>query len=101
MLPVGGPHLLAVDDEVVAVAGGSRAQPGQVTAGVGFAEQLAPNVFPGTDSREEVVLLLIGSRGDDRRCGKQAAADRAAAPTLISSSVTTDSCSGWASGSPP
>ena len=41
-LGLGGPHLLAVDDPLVAVELGPRLQRGQVAAGVGFGEPLAP-----------------------------------------------------------
>ena len=48
-LRVAGPHLLAVDDEVVAVALGLAAQRGEVGAGVGLGEELAPDLLGRED----------------------------------------------------
>ena len=42
VLGLGGPHLLAVDDPLVAVELGPRLEAGQVDPGVGLAEPLAP-----------------------------------------------------------
>ena len=42
VVALGGPHLLAVDDPLVAVEHGRRLQAGQVGARVGLAEALAP-----------------------------------------------------------
>ena len=43
--PAAAPHLLAVDDEAVAVALGPRGQPAEVAARARLAEQLAPHVL--------------------------------------------------------
>ena len=51
------PDLLAVDDVLVAVAHGPRAEVGQVAARAGLAEQLAPELLAG-EQREEVAVLL-------------------------------------------
>ena len=40
-----GPHLLAVDDPLVAVADRARRQAGDVGARAGLAEHLAPDLF--------------------------------------------------------
>ncbi len=45
------PHLLAVDDPLVAVAVGAGAQPGEVGAGAGLGEQLAPDLRRPAASR--------------------------------------------------
>src|SRR3954453_21064501 len=54
----GGPDLLAVDDPVVAVEDGARAQPGQVAAGVRFTHADAPCDLTA-QRRDEVALLLL------------------------------------------
>ena len=63
------PDLLAVDDPLVAVAHGPGAEVGQVAAGLGLAEQLAPDLL-GRQQREEVaLLLLLGAGVHERRAG--------------------------------
>ena len=57
---VGGPDLLAGDAVAVAVLDGAGAQRGQVGAGLGLAEALAPDHLAGRDGRE--VLLPSGRR---------------------------------------
>jgi hypothetical protein len=42
---VTGPHLLPGDDPFVTVAFGASAERGQIAPGVGFAEELAPELF--------------------------------------------------------
>ena len=61
-----GPHLLAVDDPLVAVALGSCRQPGEVGAGAGLAEELAPHLLAAEHRSEVALLLRVGSVGDDR-----------------------------------
>ena len=62
-----GPDLLAVDDVVVAVADGARAQAGEVGAGVGLGEALAPHVRRRCRMpRQVALLLLVGALGDER-----------------------------------
>jgi hypothetical protein len=68
-LTVGGPHLLSVDDELIAVAAGLGAHRGQVASGLRLTEQLTPDVLTRTHPREELVLQLSGTRGDDRGRG--------------------------------
>jgi len=63
----GRPHLLAVDDPLVAVADGLGGQAGEVRAGAGFGEQLAPHLVGATQLGEEPLLLLRGAPGADRR----------------------------------
>ena len=71
MWPEAGPHLLAVDDVVVAVLEASRTalvlQAGQVGARVGLRVQLAPDVLGGQDALDVALLLLLGAVGDQRR----------------------------------
>ncbi len=53
-----GPHLLAVHDPLVTVAFGTGGQAGEVRAGAGLAEQLAPRRLPGDDVAHQGVDLL-------------------------------------------
>ena len=62
-----GPDLLAVDDEVVAVAHGAGLQRGEVGAGVGLAHPDAPRGLAGQDAGEELGRLLGRAVGDQRR----------------------------------
>ena len=61
------PHLLAVDDPLVAVAHGARAETGDVGAGSRLAEHLAPDLFAGEQWPQVALLLRIGAVGHDRR----------------------------------
>ncbi len=61
-----GPHLLAVDDEFVAVAHRGRGHAGEVGPGARFAEELAPDVVAREHLRQEELLLLVGAVGHDR-----------------------------------
>ena len=61
------PHLLAVDDPLVAVAHRSSAQTGEVGAGAGLGEQLAPDLVAVQHRRQEPLLLLVAPPRDDRR----------------------------------
>ena len=71
----GGPHLLAVDDPVVAVAVGAGGCAGEVGAAAGLAEELAPGVFAGEDAAQESCLVGIaavfeqGGRGQEPNAG--------------------------------
>ena len=76
VLAVGGPHLLPVDDELVAIEARAGAQAGQVAAGAGLAEQLAPDVLARADARQEEVFLRSRAALDDRRSSQLTAADR-------------------------
>ena len=66
-LRAGGPHLLAGDDDLVAVDDAARLEAGEVGAGVGLGEALAVAVGAVDDARQEVRLLLVGAVHDDRR----------------------------------
>ena len=59
----GGPHLLAVDDPLVAVADGPGAEAGDVAAGARLAEHLAPHLLAGEERAEVALLLGRRSRG--------------------------------------
>ena len=56
-----GPGLLAVDDELVAVADGSALQRSEVGAGIGFGVADTEGDLPAGDLRQEEVLLLLGA----------------------------------------
>ena len=71
----GGPHLLAVDDPLVAVAHGPGGEAGDVGAGARLAEELAPDLLAGEERAEVALLLLVGAVGDDGRRA-HAVADR-------------------------
>ena len=62
-----GPGLLAVDDVVVAVALRRGLERGEVGAGAGLGEALAPPVVEIGDARQEAALLLLRAEGDDHR----------------------------------
>ena len=62
-----GPHLLAVDDPLVAVEVGLGLHVGQVGAGVGLGVALAPAARRREDAGQEAVLLLVGAEGDEGR----------------------------------
>ena len=64
------PHLLAVDDPLIAVAYGGRLQARQIRAGAGLAEQLAPRQLAGQRASEKRVLQLVRRMVVDRRCGQ-------------------------------
>ena len=62
------PHLLPVDNPVVAVADGPGRHRGQVRAGARLAEQLAVDVLAGEQRTQETLALLSrAERGDRRR----------------------------------
>ena len=61
------PDLLAVDDEVVAVADCGRGERGEVGAGVGFGHPDAPGGLAGEHAREELGLLIGRAVVDQRR----------------------------------
>ena len=70
----GVPHLLAVDDPLVAVALGAGGEPGQVGAAARLAEQLAPRVLAGDGRPQEAALQVVGAVLEDRRRGQAHAA---------------------------
>src|SRR2546428_4963078 len=61
------PHLLAVDDEVVALIDGARPEARQIGAGAGLGEALAPDLVGVEDRREMATLLLLGAPVDESR----------------------------------
>ena len=64
---VGGPDLVAVDDEAVAVEHRAGRKAGEVGAGAGLGIALAPRHVAGEDARQ-VLRLLLGRAGvDDQR----------------------------------
>ena len=65
--PLGGPDLLAVDDPLVAVEHGLGAERGEVGAGVGLGEALAPGDLAREDLGQEELLLLLGAPLQDGR----------------------------------
>ena len=66
-LAPGDPRLLAVEHEVVVVLDGARAQRGEVGAGVGLAEALAPDLLGGQDRGDVAAALLVGAEAQQRR----------------------------------
>src|SRR5581483_5774978 len=70
------PHLLAVDEEVVALVLDACARGREVATGVRLREALAPDVLGVEDVREVALLLLRRPPRDDRRPG-HAEADHA------------------------
>jgi hypothetical protein len=83
-----GPHLLTVDDPLVTVELRLGGETGQVGAGTGLAEQLAPRRLPRDDVVDKSVDLLAGPVVGDGRRGEQqpetvGRADRAEGGDLI------------------
>ncbi len=64
------PHLLAGDHPLVAVALGPGGQRGQVRAGAGLAEELAPALLVAHDRRQEAQALLLGAVGEESGRGQ-------------------------------
>src|SRR5437763_7841073 len=64
---VRGPDLLAVDDEIVAVAFGARLQRSEIGARVRFGITLAPANEAGGDLRQVLFLLRLGAVFQKRR----------------------------------
>ena len=62
-----GPHLLAVDHPLVAVADRPGRQAGHVRAGTRLAEQLAPDLFARVHRPQQALLLLLGGVGEHYR----------------------------------
>ena len=75
----GGPHLLAVEEPLVAVALGAGGQPGDVGARAGLAEELAPDLLVREEG-PEVALLLLGCPVGGDGGGAHAVADGVAHP---------------------
>ena len=66
-LRVRRPHLLAREQPAVVDAHRARLQRREVGAGVGLAEELAPDLVGGEDRREPALLLLVGAVREQRR----------------------------------
>ena len=66
-LRVRRPHLLTREQPAVVDAHGARLQRREVGAGVGLAEQLAPDLVGGEDRRQPALLLLVGAVREQRR----------------------------------
>src|SRR6267378_4858266 len=62
-----GPDLLAVDDPVVALLLGARAQPGNIGTSGGLREQLAPDLFAGGELRQIVAFVFFTAKGHHGR----------------------------------
>jgi hypothetical protein len=60
------PDLLAVDHPLVAVAHRAGAEVGQVAAGAGLAEELAPDLLAREQGEQVALLLLLGAGVQDR-----------------------------------
>ena len=69
LVGAGGPDLRAVDHVVVAVADGARLQAGEVGAGAGLAEALAPALLAAQDAGQVALLLLVGAVEQDGGAG--------------------------------
>ena len=67
LVRVGGPHLLAGHDPLVAVPDRAGLERGEVGARLGLREALAPDLVGGQDRRQVALLLLVGAVGDDGR----------------------------------
>ena len=65
-----GPHLLAGDDPLVAVALGPRRERREVGARARLAEQLAPHLLVAHDRRQEAQPLLLGAVREQRGRGE-------------------------------
>ena len=63
----GGPHLLAVDDDAVAVDHAPGAQAAEVGAGVGLAHAEGGGDLGPQDRHRPPLLLLLGAEVEDRR----------------------------------
>ena len=63
---VGGPHLLAVDHEVVAVADAAAGERREVGARAGLGEALAPDHLVAQHRPDDLLLLRVGADRHDR-----------------------------------
>src|SRR5439155_6822396 len=63
----GGPHLLPVDEEMVAVVDCTGAQARQITTGVGLGKALAPQFVSVEDARQVAALLLVAAPVNEAR----------------------------------
>jgi len=65
----GAPDLLAAHDVLVALPHGPGGQRGQVGAGAGLGEALAPDAVAAENPRQVVTPLLLGALGHEGRAG--------------------------------
>ena len=63
------PDLRPVDHVLVAVTHSPGGEVGEIRTGVGFGEELTPDVLVGEDPIEVAGLLLLGTAEQDRRSG--------------------------------
>ncbi len=71
MMRTGRPHLLSVDDPKISLqirAGGGA---GEIGTAARLAKELAPGIFPGENTAEELLLLQIRSVLEQSRRGQQ------------------------------
>ncbi len=73
VLGPGAPHLLPVDDVLVAFRSARVFSDGEVAARVGLAEQLGPDVVAARESREIRLLLLVGPELRERAADERVA----------------------------
>src|SRR5262249_37734676 len=62
-----GPHLLAVDDPILAVFHRTRLERGDVRTRAGFGKQLAPDLLAPQRGRDIAFLGVVVGEGDHRR----------------------------------
>ena len=67
LVGIAGPHLLAVDQPVIALVLGLGLEPGEVGAGARLRIALAPADLAARDLRQIVSLLLLGAEREQRR----------------------------------
>src|SRR5436190_10030365 len=61
LVSAGGPHLLPVDDPLIAAELGACHRTGHVGTAAWFAEQLAPDILAGQYAQQELLLLPVGT----------------------------------------
>jgi hypothetical protein len=75
LVRAGGPHLLPVDDPLIAAEHGSRYRTSDVRSAARFTEQLAPDILAGQNAQQELLLLQIGAVRENGRGSECADAD--------------------------
>src|SRR6266851_10253332 len=71
MMGTSRPHLLTIDDPVVADQVCASGCAGEVRAAAGLAEELAPSVFASEDAAQELLFLQIRSMLEQRGSRQQ------------------------------
>src|SRR5581483_11060848 len=71
VMGAGGPYFLAVDDPEVAVQLGAGRRAGEIRTAARLAEELAPGIFAGEDTAQELLFLLIGTVFKERGGGEE------------------------------